>query len=287
VLAVQSGLSIPHSSRINSLEAGTALAVGFSCLNKLRHSYTQQGSRLLKDQRQAERERIARELHDTLLQGLQGILLEIEVFSRSSALSDEQRERAVKIEQKLRYIVTDGRNAINALRLPDDDEKDWMSVVLDMGDRAALESKINFSLKIRGDAWNLPLKVRIEVLAIIREALRNAFEHSKAQTIRVAVKYAKHGLRVSIRDNGIGVSGQHVQLRQEEGHWGIAGMRERAEKLRGRLTIVSQLSVGTAVNLVIPKRLRFMSPSVPCKTGARWRWAIRRKCPRHSSLRQG
>jgi nitrate/nitrite-specific signal transduction histidine kinase len=75
------------------------------------------------------------------------------------------------------------------------------------------------------------LKVRVEVLAIVREGLRNAFEHSHAKTILVVVKYRKSGLKISIQDNGIGVSEQHLELRQKEGHWGIAGMRERAEKL--------------------------------------------------------
>jgi signal transduction histidine kinase len=90
-------------------------------LNKLRLRYTEQGIRFLEDERRDERKRIARELHDTLLQGLQGILLEFEVLS--SRLPEEERERAAKIERKLRHIVMDGRNAINALRLPDDDEK--------------------------------------------------------------------------------------------------------------------------------------------------------------------
>lgn len=222
-------------------------------LSKLRQDSSEPRSGFLTDERKAERKRIARELHDTLLQGLQGVLLEVELFSQTSTLTEEQRERTVRIERQLREIVTDGRDAISALRSPVD-EKDWMAVILDMGDRLAMESKIGFSLCIRGNPWNLPLKARSEVLAIVREGLRNAFEHSHAQDIRVVLNYAHRGLSISIRDNGIGVSEQHMQLRQQEGHWGIAGMRERTAKLGGRLTIKSRDSIGTSIHIVIPGR---------------------------------
>jgi signal transduction histidine kinase len=225
-------------------------------LSKSVSGTSEQRSHVLTDERKAERERIAREIHDTLLQGLQGVLLEIEQFAQTSTLTEGQREIVAKIEQQLRDIVTDGRQAISALRSPVD-ERDWMVAILDMGDRLAMASKIGFSLCIKGNPWDLPSKARSEVLAIVRESLRNAFEHSHAQDIGVVLYYAKRGLRISIRDNGIGVSEQHVQRRQQEGHWGLAGMRERTEKLGGRLTITSQLSVGTAIKVFIPKRALF------------------------------
>lgn len=262
-------LSVSHSSWMRPSRIGRALAFALWNLNKLWLGYTEQGGRSLEDERRAERERIARELHDTLLQGLQGILLEFEVFS--SRLPEEERERATKIERKLRHIVMDGRNAINALRLPDD-QKNWIAAVLDMGERGASHSKVNFTLKIKGEPWALPLRVRVEVLAIIREGLRNAFKHSHAKSILVVARYAKRGLNISIRDDGIGVSERHLELRQKEGHWGIEGMRERAEKLRGRLRITSQLSEGTVVNLVILRRAMSMEPRTLCAFGAGRRW---------------
>jgi signal transduction histidine kinase len=225
-------------------------------LSKLRSGSSELRSGFLKDEGKAERKRIARELHDTLLQGLQVVLLEVELFSQTSMLTEEQRERTARIEQQLRDIVTDGRDAISALRSPVD-ERDWMAAILDMGDRLAMESKIGFSLCIKGSPWNLQSKARSDVLAIVRESLRNAFEHSHAKDIRVVLSYAKRGLSISIRDNGIGVSEQHVQRRQKEGHWGITGMRERTENLGGRLTIASELSVGTAIEVFIPKRSIF------------------------------
>jgi signal transduction histidine kinase len=269
---------------VRSLGVGTALAVALWNLNKLRLGYTEQGLRFLEDERRAERKRVARELHDTLLQGLQGILLEFEVLS--SRLTEEERERAATIERKLRHIVVDGRNAINALRSPDDDERDWIAAVLEMGERAASDSKVDFVLKIKGEPWKLPLKVRVEVLAIVREGLRNAFEHSHAKAILVVVRYAKRGMKVSIQDNGIGVSEQYLELRREEGHWGIAGMRERADKLGGRLRIASQLYNGTVVSLVIPRCLCFIAPCALCSTSRRWRrWSKRQQHGKFSSLR--
>jgi signal transduction histidine kinase len=226
-------------------------------LNKLRPGSSEQRRDFLTDERKAERKRIARELHDTLLQGLHGVLLEMELWSQAPTLTDAQRERAARIERQLRDIVTDGRDAISALRSPVD-EKDWMAVILDTGARLAMETKIGFSLRIKGSPWNLQTKVRGEVLALVREALRNAFEHSHAQDIRVVLRYAKRGLGIAIRDNGIGFSEQYVHLRQKEGHWGIEGMRERTERLGGRLTMTSQISVGTAIKVIIPRRSIFM-----------------------------
>ena len=279
---MRSELSISHSSWVRSFGVGTVLACALWNLNKLRLGYTKQGRRFLEDERRVERKRIARELHDTLLQGLQGILLEFEVLS--SRLPEEERERAAKIERKLRHIVMDGRNAINALRLPDD-ERDWMAAVLEMGERAVLDSKVNFTLKIKGEPWSLPLKARVEVLAIVREGLRNALEHSHAKTILVVVRYWKSGLKISIQDNGIGVSEQHLALRQKEGHWGIAGMRERAEKLRGRLEIVSQLSKGTMINVVMPRSAVFMKPRVLCMSEKGRRWSRRQRHGKFSLFR--
>lgn len=234
--------------------------------SKLRPVSAEQRNHFLKDERSAERKRIARELHDTLLQGLQGVLLEMELFSQSSTLTEDQRERAVKIERQLRDMVTSGRDAISALRSPVN-ESDWVAAILDMGDRLATESKIGFSLGIKGNPWTLQPKVRGEMLAIVREGMRNAFEHSHAKDIRVILSYAKRGLGISIRDNGIGVSEQHLQSRQKEGHWGVAGMRERTEKLGGRLTITSQLSIGTAIKVVIPRRSVSMMRRALCISG--------------------
>jgi signal transduction histidine kinase len=283
VAFVRSGLSIPHASWVKPLGIGTALVLALWNLNRLRLGYTERGERFLENERRAERKRIARELHDTLLQGLQGVLLEFEVLS--SILPEEERERATKIERKLRHIVVDGRNAINALRLPDDDEKDWIAAVLEMGEREASDSKTNFTVKITGESWSLPSSVRVEVLAIVREGLRNAFEHSQAKAISVVVRYAKRGLKISIQDNGIGVSEQHLQLRQKEGHWGMAGMRERAEKLRGRLTIASHISRGTVVNLLILRRVTPMMPRVLCTLGRGRQWGRRQRNGKFSLLR--
>ena len=221
-------------------------------LSKFPPGSSEQRSHFLTDERTAERKRIARELHDTLLQGLQGVLLEIEMFSRTPTLTEEQQEHAVKIERQLRGIVTDGRDAISALRSPFK-EKDWVAVILDTGNRLAMESKIGFSLCIKGNSWNLRPRVRSEVLAIVQESLRNAFEHSHAQDIRIVLNYAKRCLRIEVRDDGIGISKQHVRRRQKEGHWGVAGMQERTEKLGGRLTMSSQHMIGTAVKVVIPR----------------------------------
>jgi signal transduction histidine kinase len=258
------------------LGGGAVLFIALFNLKKLWLRYTERGDRSLEDESRAERKRIARELHDTLLQGLQGVLLELEVLSLS--LPEAERERVARIERKLRHIVVEGRNAINALRLPRHNDRDWVAAILDMGERAAASSNVEFTLKIKGAPWKLPAKARIEVLAVVREGVRNAFEHAYAKTISVVILYTERGLKVSINDDGIGVSEQQLELRQEEGHWGIAGMHERAEKLMGRLRIKSQSFNGTTVSLVVPKGASLMRPrprwrrGQPSRLGESKRW---------------
>jgi signal transduction histidine kinase/ligand-binding sensor domain-containing protein len=240
------------------LLAGFA-ALSAWCLYALRVSFLARRYRLLLRERSAERERIARDLHDTLLQGMQGILLQIESWTRGSALSDAQRESALKIEDKMRSTLIDGRDAIVALRQSQDDQADFIAGLLAVGHEAAAQSETRFSLRLLSDPRHLLHDVRKEVLAIAREAVLNAFRHAEAEAVWVTVDYAPHALIVSIFDNGIGVSEQRIEEQQKEGHWGIAGMRERAAKLGGQLMVISSPGKGTAVELEVSRRHAYAS----------------------------
>lgn len=224
------------------------------CLYALRVSFIARRYRLLLQERSAERERIARDLHDTLLQGMQGILLQVEMWARSPSLSDAQRNSAIKIEDKMRSMLIDGRDAISALRQSHDHQADFIADLLAAGNEAALQSKTRFSLRLLSEPRALRQDTCEEVLAITREALLNAFRHAQAEAVWVTVDYAPSELTVSIGDNGIGMFERCVEERQKEGHWGVAGMRERAAKLDGHLRVNSEQGKGTVVRLQVPRR---------------------------------
>lgn len=236
-----------------SLLAAGAVLVAWS-LYALRVSFIARRYRLLLQERSAERERIARDLHDTLLQGMQGILLQVELWARSPSLSDAQRNSAIKIEDKMRGMLIDGRDAISALRQSHDHQADFIADLLAAGNESALQSKTRFSLRLVSDPRALRQDTCEEVLAIAREALLNAFRHAQAEAVWVTVDYAQRGLTVTIGDNGIGMIEHCVEERQKEGHWGVAGMRERAAKLEGQLTVTSEQGQGTVVELQVPCR---------------------------------
>jgi len=241
-----------------SLLAGMAALTAW-CLYALRVSFIARRYRLLLHERSAERERIARDLHDTLLQGMQGILLQIELWTCSPTVSDAQRDSASKIEDKMRGMLIEGRDAIIALRQSQDNHADLIGGLLAVGHEAAAQSETRFSLRLLSDSRDLLHDVRKEVLAITREAVLNAFRHAEAEAVWVTVDYAQQALSISICDNGIGVSERRIEERQKEGHWGIAGMRERAAKLGGQLMVTSSPGKGTAVELKVPRRHAYAS----------------------------
>ena len=159
----------------------------------------------------------------------------------------------------MRSTLIDGRDAIVALRQSQDDQADFIAGLLAVGHEAAAQSETRFSLRLLSDPRHLLHDVRKEVLAIAREAVLNAFRHAEAEAVWVTVDYAPHALIVSIFDNGIGVSEQRIEEQQKEGHWGIAGMRERAAKLGGQLMVISSPGKGTAVELEVSRRHAYAS----------------------------
>ena len=249
-----------------SLLAGMAALTAW-CLYALRVSFIARRYRLLLHERSAERERIARDLHDTLLQGMQGILLQIELWTRSPTVSDAQRDSALKIEDKMRGMLIEGRDAIIALRQSQDNQADLIGGLLAVGHEAAAQSETRFSVRLLSDPRDLLHDVRKEVLAITREAVLNSFRHAEAEAVWVTVDYAQQALSISICDNGIGVSERRIEERQKEGHWGIAGMRERAAKLGGQLMVTSSPSKGTAIELEIPRRRAYASARFSIRLG--------------------
>ena len=98
--------------------------------------------------------------------------------------------------------------------------------------------------------------IRDEVYLIAREAVLNAFRHSHAKSILVEIDYLSRNLRVLVRDNGCGIDA-HVLKTGREGHWGLAGMRERAEKIGAKFQVLSRINAGTEIQLGIPGKLAF------------------------------
>ena len=211
------------------------------------------------DARVAERTRIARDLHDTLLQSFHGLLLRFQ--TASNLLPDRPAESkqvlASAIDQAAEAI-TEGRDAVQGLRSSATEMNDLAESIRALGEELANENSAEAVLRVevQGTPRALHPIVRDEVFRIAGEALRNAFRHAAAKQIEVELRYDVRQLRVRVRDDGKGIDPEVLRAEGREGHFGLGGMRERAKLAGGKLTVWSGLDAGTEVELSIPGAAR-------------------------------
>ncbi len=223
------------------------------------------------EERVGERTRIARDLHDTLLQSFHGLLLR---FQTATNLLPERPAEARKtlesaIEQAAQAI-TEGRDAIQGLRSSAVVTNDLAMTINTLGQELAPgETNPNaaeFHVDVEGTPQNLHPILRDEVYRIAGEAMRNAFKHAQAQRIEVEIRYDERQLRLRVRDDGKGIDAKHLDGDGYAGHYGLRGMRERAKLMGGKLAVWSELDSGTEVELSIPASRAYEMPP------ARRRW---------------
>jgi signal transduction histidine kinase len=213
-------------------------------------------------ERLAERTRIARELHDTLLQSFQGLLLH---FQRARNLLPERAAEAIQtLDRALdgaEQAIVEGRDAIHDLRSPA--AKGLVEEITSLGEELVAKNgnkdAAQFRAVIEGTAQTLNPNVHIEIFRIAREALRNAFSHSQARRIETEVAYSSNLFRLRIRDDGKGMAPDVRNRGERIGHWGLGGMRERAERLGGKLEVWSEPGAGTEVDLRVPASIAYQS----------------------------
>jgi len=208
--------------------------------------------------RVSERTRIARDLHDTLLQSFQGVLLRFQ--AATIVLPDRPTDAKQALEHAIdeaAHAITEGRDAVQNLRSASGAADDLAVAIGSLGkeltaispDRTTTPAAIDVS--VEGTARNLHPLVRDEVYRIAGEAVRNAFRHANARRIEVEIRYDERRLRVRVRDDGRGIQ-PAVLEGDRPGHFGLPGMRERAEVIGGRLNVWSEGGLGTEIELTIP-----------------------------------
>ena len=220
-------------------------------LRQLRHQFA-----LTLEARVGERTRIARDLHDTLLQSFHAVLLRLQTVSQLL------RERPVQAQGELdstikdvAEAITEGRDAVQGLRESTVQKNDLALAISTLGEELATDatgSRPAFRVAVEGAARNLHPILRDEIYRISAEALRNAFRHAHARKVEVEIRYDNEQFRLRVRDDGKGIDAAVLSRQGVEGHFGLRGMRERAALIRGELTVWSEVDVGTEVELCIP-----------------------------------
>ena len=207
------------------------------------------------DERLQERTRVAGELHDTLLQTIHGSKMVADHVLAVPADADHLRQAMERVSMWLGQAASDGRAALSSLRMSTIQSNDLAESLQRVTKDFLVHGTMRTSFSLTGEPQEMHPIVRDEIYRIGYEAIRNADSHSEAALLQLELIYGRD-LTMRIRDNGVGIA-ESVTNKGKEGHFGLHGMRERADRIGAALTIVSTIGSGTEVTLVVPGGIAF------------------------------
>jgi signal transduction histidine kinase len=217
------------------------------------------------EERVNERTRIARDLHDTLLQSFQGVLMKLSVFSYRLSDQPETKKELETIVEQARQALTEGRDAVQGLRSSTVLTNEMEQAIRSLGEQLDSELSNNqdgpnspeFRVHVEGASRELVPMVRDEVYRIAGEAVRNARRHAQARRIEVSIQYGDRHFRMLVRDNGKGIDQNILGEGHRAGHHGLQGMQERAKVVEGKLSLWSNPDSGTEIELTVPAAIAY------------------------------
>ncbi len=209
------------------------------------------------NERLLERDRIARELHDILLQGFQGIVLRLHGTARLLPGSSPPRLSLEDTMDRANQILIDGRRSLLQLRSSANTATALAGQLHQIVADLRLQNEIPCEIQMGGQERALKPTVQEEIISMVRESLTNAFRHSKATRIFVELSFTATKFTFLCRDNGVGLPSAVLKAGAAEGHWGLVGLNERAQNLRARLVLQNNEPHGTVVEIVLRARLAY------------------------------
>lgn len=228
---------------------------------RLRSSARQLRSRL--ETRFAERERIARELHDTLLQSVQGLVLKVQAAAEMIPKDQLARMHLEQALDRADEVMNEGRDRVRQLRHRGMDSVDLAQALRALHQEIEHRPGVDYGVTVVGQAVALEPAVCDEVYRIAREAVVNAFAHAEARSITVQIRYAATRLTLAVHDDGKGFDALHLCRYGKRNHWGLQGMRERAGEIDGVLVVRSQPGGPTEVVLDVPSTTAYRRGGSP------------------------
>ena len=201
-----------------------------------------------------ERNRMAREIHDTMAQAFAGIVLHAEALGTSMTVSKRRSEKAVSQIQRLaRLGLDEARRSVQALR-PKALEGGTLAQALEQAvDRLAASGRLSCHFRQRGEPRSLQLEAQNELFRIAQEALTNVSKHARANSVWISLTFTARQISLIVRDDGIGFAATASQKSRHT--YGLAGMRERAQRIGGQLQIKRPKNGGTSVHVRVPLAL--------------------------------
>lgn len=229
------------------------------------------------EERWAERTRIARELHDTLLQSFQGLMFRLQTVR--NLLPSQPDEAITVLDPALLHgdhAIDEARNAVDGLRGSEkvvaDLESGLTAIAAAISDVSEPAQKPSWTVVATGRAREVRRTVLYELYQVAQEALSNAFRHARSRAIAVEVQYRITELRITVTDDGVGFDDAIEEAEQSRRHWGLQGMRERVERLGGQLSVRTRPGCGTVVMVVVPADLVYRGQSWSGTIARRLSW---------------
>ncbi|HEX5886981.1 MAG TPA: histidine kinase, partial [Pyrinomonadaceae bacterium] len=204
------------------------------------------------EERLEERERIARDLHDTLLQSVQGLILKFHAVLKYVPADSPAHDALEKTLDHADQVLAEGRDSIRNLRVNSASLSDLPAAFRTVAEETSQGRDAVFKTVVEGRVRDLHPLVLEECYCIGREAIINALSHSEGQHVEAEIAYDVRQFRLRVRDDGRGIEPKILEAGGRSGHWGLQGMRERAEKIGGQLRFWSRPETGTEVELTVP-----------------------------------
>jgi signal transduction histidine kinase len=258
----------------------------FWALYQLRLRQIEKGFNTRLEERVGERTRIARDLHDTLLQSFQGLLLRFqtayELYQTRPADGRKVLESAIDLTAQ---AITEGREAVQGLRASTVERNDLARAITTLAEEIAAEASSQAAVELRVEVEGTPRPLHPivcdEIYRAGSEALRNAFRHAEANQIEVELRYDERQLRLRIRDDGKGIDPKFLTDEGREGHFGFHGMRERVKLIRGKLTVWTAPESGTELELSVPAVHAYATSSAARRSWFTEKFSGIRRRPEH------
>lgn len=210
-----------------------------------------QERKLRMEERRAERARIARELHDTVFQGFLSASLLLHSAIEQTPSDAPQIPSLSRALGVINRVIDEGRVALQGLRSPAVISCSLEESLCCLREELLLTGKPEFRIFVTGHPETLTPELDRQIYLIVREAVANAARHSKAQNIEIELEYDDGSLGVVVRDDGCGMDERMIQS-GKRAHWGLLGMRERAESVGAKLRILSRPGAGTEIEIRVP-----------------------------------
>jgi signal transduction histidine kinase len=236
------------------------------------------------EERADERIRIARELHDTLLQGIQGLLLTFHVAAQRMSPGEEAKPMLERALATADSLIVEGRNRVASLRSEHVQDAELVGALQNAANDLGAGGNVRVSVKRSGGDAVLRPHVADEVFIVGREALANAFRHACASHVELELNYGRRYFGLRCVDDGKGFGAEE---RDKSGHWGLQGMAERARKLGGLFRIRSEPGRGTEVALALPSHAAYEGHSRAAFYLGAWRLSERNPLGRGSDRGNG